>query len=214
MSRHWPRFDLRTSTPRLQLRLPTEELCDQLIDTILEGVHEPGRMPFSVPWTRAPREELPFNTLSYLWQEPARFKQDDWSLPLAVVVDGMAVGVQTLIGKNFPITRQVESGAWLGLRYQGHGDGGEIRSAALYFVFSELCAQVATSASFADNPASIAVSRRNGYQDNGIDRVAREGDMVEQLRFRLSRNEWQQHRTVEVQVDGFERCRSLFGLDY
>jgi hypothetical protein len=49
MSRHWPLFDLRIKTPRLQLRLPTEELCDQLIDTILEGVHHPDRMPFSVP---------------------------------------------------------------------------------------------------------------------------------------------------------------------
>lgn len=65
MSRHWPLFDLRITTPRLQLQLPTEELCDQLIDTILEGVHDPDRMPFSVPWTRASREDLPFNTLSH-----------------------------------------------------------------------------------------------------------------------------------------------------
>jgi RimJ/RimL family protein N-acetyltransferase len=170
-------------------------------------------MPFSAPWTRAPREELPFNALSYLWRELARFKQDGWSLPLAVV-DGMAVGVQTLIGKNFPITRQVESGSWRGLHYQGHGYVDKMLSAALYFAFSELGAQLATPASFVDNPASIAVSRRNVHQDNGIDRVAREGVMVEQLRFRLSRNDWQRHRTVEVWVDGFERCRPLFGLDY
>jgi hypothetical protein len=128
MSRHWPLFDLRITTSRLQLQLPTEQLGDQLIDTILDGVHDPDRMPFSVPWTRAPRERLP--------------------------------------------------------------------------------------SSFADNPASIAVSRRNGYQDNGVDRAARERVMAEQLRFRLTRDDWQRHRAVEVGVDGFERCRPLFGLDY
>jgi RimJ/RimL family protein N-acetyltransferase len=212
MSRHWPLFDLRITTPRMQLRLPTEELCDQLVDTILDGVHHPDRMPFAIPWSRAPREELPFNTLSYLWRELAGFRQDQWALPLAVVIDGKAVGLQTLGAKNFPITRQVESGSWLGLRYQGHGYGTEMRAAALYFAFSELGAQVATSASFVDNPASIAVSRRNGYQDNGVDRLAREGAVAEQLRLKLTREDWQRHRTVEVRVEGFDHCRPIFGL--
>ncbi|CAM4199223.1 Putative succinyl-CoA transferasec [Mycobacterium basiliense] len=212
MSRHWPLFDLRISTPRLQLRLPTEELCDQLIDTILDGVHEPERMPFSVPWTRAPREELPFNTLSHVWQQLARFKTLDWELPLAVVIDGAAVGVQALIAKDFPITRAVASGSWLGRSYQGRGYGTEMRAAALHFVFTELGAEIATSESMTDNPTSIAVSRRAGYQINGVDRVARDGLMVELLRFRLTRDDWQRHRTVEVQVDGFDQCRGLFGL--
>jgi RimJ/RimL family protein N-acetyltransferase len=212
MSRHWPLFDLRITTPRLQLRLPTEELTDQLIDTILDGVHPPDQMPFSVPWTRVPRAQLPFNTLSYLWRELAGFKRDDWALPLAVIVDGAAVGVQALLAKDFPITRQLESGSWLGLRYQGRGYGTEMRAAALYFAFTALGAEVATSASFVDNPASIAVSRRNGYRDDGVDRMAREGVMVEQLRFRLTRDDWQKHRAVDVRVEGFERCRPLFGL--
>jgi RimJ/RimL family protein N-acetyltransferase len=176
MSRHWPLFDLRITTPRLQLRLPTEELCDQLVDTILEGVHDPDRMPFSIPWTRAP------------------------------------VGQQDVFAKNFPITRQVESGSWLGLRYQRQGYGTEMRAAALHFAFAELGAEVVTSVSFVDNAASIAVSRRNGYQENGVERLAREGTMVEALRFRLTRDDWQRHRSFEVQVQGFDRCRPLFGL--
>lgn len=212
MSRHWPLFDLRITTPRLELRLPTEELIDQLIDTIVDGVHDPDRMPFSIPWTRVPREQLPFNTLSFLWRELAGFKQDDWHLPLAVVVDGSAVGVQALTAKDFPVARQVDSGSWLGLSYQGRGYGTEMRAAALYFAFAEPGAEAATSASFVDNQASIAVSRRNGYRDNGVDRLAREGVMVEQLRFRLTRDDWQRHRAVEVKVDGFDRCRLLFGL--
>jgi RimJ/RimL family protein N-acetyltransferase len=73
---------------------------------------------------------------------------------------------------------------------------------------------VATSAPFVDNPASIAVSRRNGHHDNGVDRAAREGIMMEQLRFRLTRNDWLRHRAVGIRVDRFQRCRPLFGLDY
>lgn len=212
MSRHWPLFDLRITTTRLQLRLPTEELIDQLIDTILDGVHDPARMPFSIPWTRAPRAELPFNTLAYLWRELASFKPYEWHLPLAVVVDGRAVGVQALIAKDFPITRQVDSGSWLGLRYQRQGYGTEMRAAALHFVFTELGAEIATSVSFLDNPASIAVSRRIGYQDDGVNRLAREGVMAEALRFRLTREEWQRRNSLDVRVEGFDRCRPLFGL--
>ena len=213
MSRHWPLFDLRITTRRLQLRLPTEELSDQLIDTALAGVHEPDQMPFPRQWTLAPRGELPFNTLSYLWRTLAGFKPHDWNLPLAVVIDGTAVGVQALIAKDFPITHEVKSGSWLGLRYQGHGYGTEMRSAALYFAFTALGAEVATSESFVDNPASIAVSRRTGYQDNGIERLARDGTMAEAIRFRLTRDDWQRHPAPDVQVHGFDRCRPLFGLD-
>lgn len=214
MSRHWPLFDLRITTPRLQLRLPSEELIDQLIDTILDGVHTPDRMPFSVPWTRVPRAELPYNTLSYVWRELARFKRDDWVLPFAVVIDGRAVGVQALMAKDFPVTQQVDSGSWLGLKYQGHGYGTEMRLAALHFAFNELGATMANSASFVDNPASIAVSRRIGYQDNGMERMAREGAVAEMQRFRLTRQDWERHRAVDVRVDGFDRCRPLFGLGW
>lgn len=212
MSRHWPLFDLRITTARLQLRPPDEELIDQLIDTILDGVHEPDRMPFLLPWTQAPRAELPYNTLAHFWRWYANFTQDDWKLPLAVVIDGRAVGAQDLMAKNFLVTREVDSGSWLGLRYQRHGFGTEMRSAALHFAFTELGAEVATSASFVDNPSSIGVSRRIGYQDNGVNRLARGAELAEAVRFRLTRDEWQRHSRIDVRVDGFERCRSVFGL--
>ncbi len=44
----WP-FDLRITTPRLRLQLPTEELCDQTVDAILEV--DPDRRCRS--WTRS-----------------------------------------------------------------------------------------------------------------------------------------------------------------
>jgi RimJ/RimL family protein N-acetyltransferase len=88
-----------------------------------------------------------------------------------------------------------------------------MRAAVLHFAFVELGAQVATSVSFVDNPASIAVSRRSGYQENGVDRLAREGTVAEAVRFRLTRDEWERRRSVDVRVEGFDECRTLFGLD-
>lgn len=112
------------------------------------------------------------------------------------------------------MTRQVETGSWLGLCHQGKDYGTEMRSAALHFAFSTLGAKVATPASFVDNPASIAVSRRIGYRDDGSEQTAREGIMLDQLRFRLTRHDWQRRHADTVRVEGFDRCRAVFGLSY
>jgi RimJ/RimL family protein N-acetyltransferase len=88
-----------------------------------------------------------------------------------------------------------------------------MRAAVLHFAFVALGAEVATSMSFVDNASSIEVSRSNGYKDNGIERLVREGTMAEAIRFRLTRDDWHRQRTVEVHVQGFDRCRPLFGLE-
>lgn len=82
----------------------------------------------------------------------------------------------------------------------------------MHFAFSELSAEMTTLASSVDNPASIVISRRNGYQNNGVDRMAHERTLAEQLRFRLTRDDGQRHHNVEIQVQGFDSCRALFGL--
>ena len=38
-------------TPRLELRLPSDEELRALALVAQEGVHDPQRMPFLVPWT-------------------------------------------------------------------------------------------------------------------------------------------------------------------
>jgi len=212
MSRHWPLFGLRITTPRLELRLPTEELCDQLVDTILDGVHEPDRMPFSTPWTRAPRGELPYNALAHFWRQLAGFTADSWALPFAVLIDGRAVGLQEATATAFPIARSVTTGSWLGLRHHGRGYGTEMRAAILHFVFTELGAVETISNAWADNAASIAVSRRMGYRDNGVGRLARDGVGTDRVEFRLTRDDWARHREIDVRVSGFDSCRDHFGL--
>jgi RimJ/RimL family protein N-acetyltransferase len=62
---------------------------------------------------------------------------------------------------------------WIGLEYQGQGIGTEMRAAVLYLAFAGLGADYALSGAFTDNPASLAVSRKLGYGEDGVDREVR-----------------------------------------
>lgn len=212
MSRHWALYDLRIRTPRLELRLPNERLIDDLIDVALDGVHDPDTMPFEVPWTDAPRDELPLNTLQFYWSQLAAVTVDDWHIGLAVLVDGQVVGVQGIGANRFALLREVSTGSWLGIRHHGQGIGTEMRSAVLHFAFDSLGAEYACSGAWTDNAASLAVSRKLGYRENGVTRKVRRGQVDEQIELRLSRSAWEEHRRDDIEVDGLERCRSLFGL--
>lgn len=214
MSRHWPLFDLCIRTPRLELRLPTEALLDDIVDTALDGVHDPAYMPFKFPWTDAPRDELPYKTLSYHWQKLGSFSIENWSLNLAVVFDGKGIGIQEVAAKDFLRVREVMTGSWIGRRHQGQGIGSEMRAAVLHFAFESLGADYANSGAWSDNERSLGVSRKWGYQDNGVRRAVRRDELAEEQLLRLSRADWKAHRSdVEIQVDGFDDCRPLFGLE-
>lgn len=212
MSRHWPLFDIVIRTPRLELRLPTEELLDDMIDVILDGVHDPVYMPFGMPWTDAPRAELPYRSLQHHWQQLASFSVESWTLNFAVIVDGKVLGTQGISGREFPRRREVGTGSWIGRRYQGQGIGTEMRAAVLDFAFVWLGADFANSGAWVDNAPSRSVSRKLGYQDNGVHRLIRRDEVVEEVALRLSRDDWLAHRTVDVDVTGFERIRPQFGL--
>ena len=51
---HWPLFGLRVTTPRLELRAPSDAELSELADLVAEGMHEPGRRPFLVSWPDLP----------------------------------------------------------------------------------------------------------------------------------------------------------------
>ncbi len=212
MSRHWPLFDLRIRTPRLELRLPTEELLDRMVDVILDGVHDPAYMPFLMPWTDAPREELPYRSLAYHWSKLASFSVDSWALNLAVIFDDTMVGIQEVSAENFPARREIGTGSWIGQRYQGQGIGTEMRAAALHFGFTGLGADYANSEAFVDNKQSLGVSRKLGYQKNGVRRVQRRNEVVEEVALRLTRERWEAQPRPEVTIEGLDQCLPFFGL--
>ncbi|CAB4586671.1 MAG: hypothetical protein F2534_17845 [Actinobacteria bacterium] len=47
----WPLFDLRVTTPRLELRYVDDDLALELAELATRGVHDPEYMPFVVEWT-------------------------------------------------------------------------------------------------------------------------------------------------------------------
>jgi RimJ/RimL family protein N-acetyltransferase len=75
-----------------------------------------------------------------------------------------------------------------------------------------LAAVAAVSSAFADNPASLAVSRALGYHPNGVGRLAPRGEPRDHLHLRLTRRGWQEHRHCEVKVTGLAECRDMFGV--
>jgi hypothetical protein len=61
-----------------------------------------------------------------------------------------------------------------------------MRQVIAAFALDYLDAQYVTSEAFIDNVASVSVSRKVGYTENGVDIWAREGKPVPHQRFLLS----------------------------
>jgi RimJ/RimL family protein N-acetyltransferase len=209
---HWPLFRLRVTTPRVELRYPTDDDAATLAEVGAAGVHDPAVMPFQVPWTDLAPPRLQRETLQYLWRTRASWAPDHWDLPMAVVVDDTIVGVQGVHAHDFPTLRAVETGSWLGASYQGKGLGTEMRAAILHLAFRGLGAHWAHTAAFDDNPASHAVTRKLGYEQDGTRRVLRRGEPAWQRTYRMSREQWECNQRDDIAIDGLEQCLDLFGL--
>jgi RimJ/RimL family protein N-acetyltransferase len=212
VSSRWPMAGLRLRTPALELRWPSPDDLDALAELAAAGVHDPEVQPFTVAWTDAPPDERARGTLQYHWSRWASWRPSDWMLELAVVRDGTVVGVQAIGARDFAVLREVSTGSWLGRRHQGQGTGTQMRAAVLYLAFEGLGAQYAVSAAFEDNTASLGVSRKLGYHDDGIERHVVRGRPAATRRLRLSRAGWKAARTIPVQIHGLEPCLPLFGL--
>lgn len=207
----WPLFRLRICTPRLEIRLPTDEECAALAELAAAGIHDPGEMPFAVPWTDVASPELERRALQWWWKALAGWSPEQWRFTGAVFVDGSPVGVQDLGGKDFATLRTVTTGSWLGRRYQGCGLGKEMRAAILHLAFAGLGATEARSGAWADNTRSLTVSRALGYTDNGEHRGLRRGQPERHIDLRLDRATWQSHRRDDIVIEGLAPCSHMFG---
>lgn len=210
---YWPLFDLRVRTPRLEIRLPTDDDLVQLVAVADEGIHDPATMPFTTPWTDVPAPERRRGSLQFWWGQRASWRPEQWSFTGAVFVNGEPIGVQDLTATSFATLRTVTTGSWLGRAHQGQGLGKEMRAAILHLAFEGLGAVEAYSAGFHDNPASLGVSRALGYVDNGAQLVLRRGTPDRMRNVRLDRDTWAAHRRDDIVIEGLAGCREMFGLD-
>lgn len=170
-----PLLGLRVTAGPVELRGITDDLLGPLADLAVNGIHDPDYMPFNVPWSTAPAQDLPRNIAQYHWRVRAGFSPEKWTMDLAVFFDGRLVGSQGFSTRDFLVTRLGETGSWLGREFHGRGIGTAMRQVICAFIFDHLDARLITSSAFTDNPSSLGVSRKCGYRENGVFVVNRLG---------------------------------------
>ena len=207
----WPLRHLVLRTPRLELRPDDDAGLLELVEEAYHGVHPPERMPFLVPWTDTDPDDLGRRILQHHWSVRARLDARDWTIHFLVRRGGRVVGTQGLSGKDFAATREVSTGSWLGTRHQGQGLGTEMRAAVLQLAFDHLGARTARSGAFTDNAASLAVSRRLGYREDGTARHAPRGTAVTEIRMLLYAEYFARPDWTAV-TEGVSACRKLLDV--
>jgi RimJ/RimL family protein N-acetyltransferase len=145
------------------------------------------------------------------WRSLGTWSPSSWYLTFAVEYEGAVVGVQSLEAEDYPKLRTVDSGSWLVRPVRGRGIGVAMRLGVLGLGFDHLGAVAAVTSARSDNAASLGVSRRIGYRDNGVSRNASR-DVVELTHLRLTVDEWRAAGLdTEVTVTGIEPCLPWFG---
>ena len=163
-----PLLALRITAGPVELRGITDDLLGPLAE-LATDIHDRDFMPFTFPWSLTPAPDMARSVAQYHWGNRSRFSAEQWNADFAVFYDGELVGSQGFGAGNYLVTRTGETGSWLGRRFQGLGIGTAMRQVICAFAFDQLDARYVTSSAFADNPASLAVSRKVGYADNGTE---------------------------------------------
>lgn len=208
----WPLYDVIIRTPRIEVRLPTEDEYVALLEHSNETIYErAGIFPFVTDWVGKSSESM-----QYMWGTKANWKPEKWHFALCVFVDGEIIGTQAIESDDFGALRSVSTGSWLIADAQGKGYGKEMRTAVLHFAFAGLGALEAHSEAHADNAASNAVSRSLGYEFTHRENALFRGEMHDQWKMILRRETWQNHaahQRDDIEIIGLDENRSWFGLE-
>lgn len=205
----WPLYDVVIRTPRIEVRLPTDDEYVQLLAHSNETIYErTGIFPFLTDWVGKPAESM-----QYMWRSKAEWKPEKWHFALCVFVDGEIVGTQGIEADDFALIRSVGTGSWLKADAQGQGFGKEMRRAVLHFAFAGLGALEAHSEAHVDNAASNAVSKALGYEFTHRQNASFAGERHEQWKMILRRQVWQEHplhQRGDIEIIGLDPVRDWF----
>lgn len=211
MSPAWPLFDLRLRCRGLELRVVRESDLARLAEVRPDDFeHDPRAEMFAGLDLRQNRRRLVYQEY---WRNLGTWSPTSWYLDMAVTADGEVVGVQSLEAEQFPSVRTVDSGSWLIPAVRGRGLGVAMRMAVLGLAFDHLGALAAVTSADSGNAASLGVSRRIGYQPNGVSLNSSGHGRIELTHLRLTVAAWRASGYGrDVTVTGFEPCRPWFGL--
>ena len=205
----WPLFDLRLRCGPVSLRPVTDADLPRLSAILPDDLdHDPHVERFVGLDGDRDRRRL---MVQGIWRARGTWSPSKWCLDLAVEHGGRLVGVQALEGDDFVTLRTVDSYSWLVADARGQGLGVAMRTAVLGLAFDHLGAVAAVSSAVLDNAASLGVSRRLGYADNGLSRTNSVNGVVELQHLRLTREVWAAGGH-HVEVSGLEPCLPWFGL--
>ncbi|MBM2620201.1 GNAT family N-acetyltransferase [Actinoplanes sp. LDG1-06] len=207
MDEYWPLFGLRLAFRDVVLRPMREDDLPHLAAALPDDVGHDPRLALFASQDMAANERRLF--CQGYWKALGTWDPESWVLHFAVAYSDELVGVQTLEGDNFPRLRTVDSASWLIREVRGRGVGVAMRTAMLQFAFGPLGAAAAITSATVTNAASLGVSRRVGYSENGVSRIVDTGgDVAELQHFRLTADQW---TGADVTIDGFDPCRPWFG---
>ena len=105
----------------------------------------------------------------FQWSQWGSWSPSDWSLSLVADLDGTVARPQGMGATEFSIVGEVHTGSWVGQRYHGQGIGTEMRAAVLHLAFEGCTRGTRAPPRSSDNAASLGVSRKLGYVDDGIE---------------------------------------------
>ena len=205
-----PLLALRITAGPVELRGITDDLLGPIADLALD-IHDPDFMPFFGPWSLSPPADMPRVVAQYYWGLRASFSPAKWNADFAVFYDGELVGCQGFGTSDYLVLRTGETGSWLGRGFQGKGIGTAMRQVICAFLIDHVDAQHITSAAFADNPASLAVSRKTGYTDNGSEPFNRMGKPATLRRIALDPASLVRYQHA-LTVAGLPEFRASIGL--
>jgi RimJ/RimL family protein N-acetyltransferase len=207
---YWPLTDLRLWIGDVTLRPMSEDDMGPLSERLPDDVELDPTLPTYAGRDRRPARGTTLHQT--YWYSLGTWRPESWNLPMLVSVAGTPVGVQTIEAEEFAARRTVDSSSWLVTSVRGRGIGRQMRLAMLALAFDGLGAEAAETTAWHDNVASLAVSRRIGYVDDGVYQHADRGRVDEMRRMRLTRVAWSRRTRADVRIDGLAPCRPFFGL--
>ena len=215
LTQMWPLFGLRILHPRVTLRLLDDREVAALAASAVGRVIAPEHAHHMGPWTQRPSPEFEREALKHQWHNRATWTASSWNLTLGVFPadENRPVGYMSAHADDFPLVRSATTGSWLLPERRGGGLGTAAREAILHLLFDGLGACEARSDAIPQNDASMGVSRRLGYQEDGtIRKVSGDGQAHTLTRLLLLRAEWERRRRDDIALVGVDDALPLFGL--
>jgi RimJ/RimL family protein N-acetyltransferase len=215
----YPPLGLAVRTPRLIIQPADEQCAAELANAVVKhGVHDPSHMPFDPPWTDLPKIEKAQKAFrNAMSRDPHQLTfAVRYQLTFAVRYQRTPnspigeVSIRGIDGKEWGHA-SVETGSWLLRPEHGKGVGTEVRQAMLALIFDGLGKDYALTASFDNNPASIAVTQKLGYTQLESEFVNNREERREVFKFELHRNNWT--RVDGISWTGLDLVLTDLGLD-